>query len=529
MQTVSGAFTTAAAAPANKPTFGVLISWLKNFNSGVQFFQIGVSPIGGTHPIKSNNADITLFDKFDYMEENQYVNNLTVERTISTIPIGIMSAQLDLELDNTSKRFLPGFDGTIGSYINKPGRPVKVNSGFDLEALPQFTGFTGRPKVSLGKRKYNVHAFDAMEFLNNFESSLAMQTNISTKNMIALLLAEAGFASTNYILEDSVQSNLAFIAAKGWKTGPLIQKLVEAEGGIFFFDEQGIARFWNRLHFDLNSTAVGTLNYSNLMDLQFKDTPIINHVIVTAKPRAVTANQLIYRLAQAVEVQPGQVVRYPFAFKDDDGDLPATTIDTPVYVDSQITSFYKTNVKTDGSGEPDNAFITMTDFDTWGTGGEIEFTNSSTSDTVYITDLQIYGTPAKVLTTIVEEYKDQTSINDFGLNPDNSGAVMEVNNDYIQDRTTAYVYAFNIVDKFKNPVRQFTGVPFSNPAWQFGDVFNVNVEDTAQTFKMVMLGNKLNMDRTTALSQSMTLEERIFRNYFQIGVSQIGGLDAIHP
>lgn len=529
MQSVSGAFTAAAAAPANKPNFGVLVSWLKNFSPGVQFFQIGVSPIGGTHPIKSNNADITLFDKFDYVVESEYVNNLTVDRVISTIPIGIMSAQLDIELDNTTKRFLPDFDATIGDYVRKPGRPIKINSGFDLEVLPQFTGFTGRPKISLGKRKWNAHAFDAMEFLNNFESKLGIQIDVSTTDIISSLLTEAGFASSTYVLEDSVQDNIGYINPYGQKTGPLISKLVEAEGGLFFFDEQGIGHFWNRLHFDLNSTPVGTLTYSNLIDVQFKDTPIINHVKVTAKPRAVTANQLIYRLAQPIEIQPGQVVRYPFAFKDDDGDLPATTIDTPLYVDSQITSFYKTNRDRDGSGEPGNDSITRTDFDTWGTGGVVEFTNNSGSDIVYITDLQIYGTPAKVVTTIIEEYIDEDSIEEYGLNPDNSHKVMEVVNDYIQDRTTAYVYAFNIVTNFAQPGHQLNSVPFGNPAWQFGDVFNVTIADTAETYKMVMLGSKLNMDRTTALSQEMTLEERIFRNYFQIGVSSIGGLDAIHP
>lgn len=529
MQAVSSDFTAAAAAGINQPNFGVLMSWLKTFSSGTQFFQIGVSQIGGTHPIKSTNDNITLFDKYNYVLETPQVNNLTVERTISTIPIGTMSAQLDLELDNTTKRYLPDYDGTIGNYVTRPGRPVKVNSGFNLETIPQFTGYTGRPKITLGKRKWNVHAYDAMEYLNNFESSLAMQTNISVKALFALLLNEAGFSSSQYVLEDSVQNSLGFVAPSGWKTGELIQKLAEAEGGIFFFDEVGIAHFWNRLHFDLNSTVIGTLNYSNLMDLQFKDTPIINHVRVTAKPRAVTANQLIYRLAQPVLIQPGQVLRYPFAFKDDDGDLPATTIDTPVYVDLQVTSFYRTNELQDGSGNPSNGLITMTDFDTWGTGGEIEFTNSSTNQPMYITDLQLYGTPAKVVTTIVQEYFDQASIDEYGLNPDNSGQVMEVTNDYIQDSTTAYVYAFNIVNQFSFETKQLTGVPFANPAWQFGDVFNVTVADTAQTYKMVMLGSKLNMDRTTALSQTMTLEQRIFRNYFQISVSQIGGLDAIHP
>jgi hypothetical protein len=529
MQVVTPAFEAAAAASYNEPNFGVMVSWLKNYDPNVQFFQIGVSPIGGTHPIKSNYDDITLFDKYDYKEENDFVNNLTIERIISTIPIGTMSAQLDFELDNTTKRFLPGYDPTIGDHVGKPGRPIKVSSGFGNETIPVFTGFTGRPKITLANRSFTAHAFDAMEYLNNFTSSLPMQVNIGVKDFIALLLNEAGFSSANYVLEDSVQQSLGFVSPFGKKTGPLIQKIVEAEGGLFFFDEQGKARFWNRLHFDLNSTPVGTLNYSNLMELQFKDTPIINHVRVTSKPRAVTANQLIYRLAQSAEIQPGETKDVIFSLTDEDGELPTTSIDTPLYVDSQITSFYRTNEKSDGSGDPMANYITLTDFDTWGTGGVARFTNTSTGQVMYITDLQIYGTPAKVVTTIVEEYYDQDSIDENGLNPDNSGEIMDVQNDYIQDRGTAQAYAFNIVNQFASVGRQMTGAPFGNPAWQFGDVFNVNVEDTGDTFTMVMLGNKLNMDRTTALSQSMTLEERVFRDYFQIGVSQIGGVDAIHP
>lgn len=527
MQTVSSAFTTAAAAPANQPNFGVLISWLKNFTPGTQFFQIGVSQIGGTNPIKGAGNNITLFDKYDYVVESGNVNNLTVERTMSAIPIGIMSAQLDLELNNATKRYLPKFDPTIGNYI-KPGRPIKINSGFNDEVIAQFTGFTGRPKTSLGNRKFNVHAFDAMEFLNNFTSNLGMQTNISAKDFIALLLVEAGFSSSAYVLEDSVQSAIGFINPYGKKSGELIDEVVRAEGGLFFFDEQGIARFWNRLHFDLNSTPVGTLNYSNLIDLQFNDTPVINSVRMIAKPRAVTANQLVYRLAQSIELQPGEVQQFVFNIKDDDGDLPCTTIDTPLYVDSQITSFYRTNTKSDGSGSPQNNLITRTNWTTWGTGGMIEFTNSSTSDVMYITDLQIYGTPAKVVTTIVEEYTDAASIADNGVNPDNSGQIIEYTNDYIQDRGTAQAFVFNIVNQFSQVGRQLNGIPFANPAWQFGDVFTVNIADTSETLTMVMLGNKLNMDRTTALSQQMTLEERTFRNYFKIGVSQIGGPDAIH-
>lgn len=527
MQTVSGAFNTAAAAPINQPSFGLLVSWLKNYSASATFFTIGVSSIGGPDMLKGAGGVVTFFDKFNYIEETNNVNSVTIERTVSTIPIGIMSAQMDLVLDNTSKRYLPDFDATIGAYI-KPGRPVKFNLGFfGLEQLQQFTGFTGRPKTSLVNRKLNLHAFDAMEYVNNFESSLGMQVNITTKDMIALLLIEMGFSASQYSLEDSLQLPIGFVAPSGQKSGALIKLLCEAEGALFFFDEQGIGRFWNRLHFDLNSSPVGTLNYSNVKDLQYDDTPVINDVKVTAKPRAVTSNQLIYRLSQPFIVQPGEALRYIMNFSDDDGPLPATTVDTPVYVDIQITSFWKSNQLADGTGDTLQAQMSVTYFASLGTGAIAEFTNAGTVP-VYITDIQLYGTPAKVVTTYEQEYKDQVSIDDNGVNPDNSTVPLEIQNDYIQDPTTAYVYAYNIVSNFSQSRRQFTALPFPNPAWQFGDVFTVVIADTAQTKTMVMLGNKISMDNNTPVAQSMTLEERIFRNYFTIGVSAIAGPDALH-
>lgn len=526
MQSVSAGFTASAAAAQNNPTFSALVSWLKTFTSGAGFFTIGTSSIGGADSIKGPGGVATFLDKYDYLVETPNVNSLTIQRSISAIPVGVMSGQLDIELNNSSSRYLPGFDGTIGNYI-KPGRPIKVNVGFDAEQVPLFAGFTGRPMVSVPNRTATLHAYDGMAYLNNFQSSLAMQTNIKTDALLALLLAEAGFTSSQYSLEASLQLPIAFVAPTGQKTGDLIDKVVSAENGMAFFDEQGIFHFWNRLHFDLNSTSVATLNYSNLVGLDVVDTPVINDVIVTSKPRAVTANQLVWRLSTPFVVGPGQTVVYPANFSDDDGALPVSVVDTPVYIDSQITSFYKTNTASDNSGSTSQSNISLSSSSNVGTAYLMSFTNSSTTTPMWITDIQLYGTPAKVVATYQQEYQDTASITDNGVNPDNNGVPLPINNDYIQDATTALAYATNVVQQFSQPRRQFNLQPLANPAFQFGDVISVFVDDLATTTKMVVFGTKLSMSPSQLIGQTLTAEGRVFRSLFTIGTSSIGGLDAI--
>lgn len=529
MQSVTTAFSTAAAAAANSPDFSLSISWLKTYNVSAVFFKIGTSLIGGTDPIPSGAGAPTYFDKYSYTEETNAANSVTVERVASTIPIGIMSAQLDAEFDNTSKRYLPTYDATIGAYI-KPGRPIRLNIGFSNELVQQFIGLTGRPRLTLVNRVLSLHAFDSMDYLNNFESQLDMQSSISVSEMIKLLLIEAGFSSSQYSIEPSVQEAVKFIAPAGKKTGTLIRALAESELGLFFFNETGVATYWSRHHTNNNATSVATLNYSNMTDIQFIDTPVINHVKVITKPRQLAAYQPVWTLAGSLTVPPGGNIKHLGSFTDDQGELPVNNITTPTYTANDINdSYYSTNTQEDGQGLANSSAITLVNFDTFGTSFSIEFSNSSSSP-MYISDLAIYGYPAKVIGQgIVQEYKDQTSIDDNGLNPDDNSEVKEITNNYIQNSNDAYVYAKYIVKTYAQPRRQLMAPVFPNPAYQFGDVMTVNIADTGESLKCVVMGTKIGMDQRTVIEQALTLENRTFNPYFKIGTSSIQGTDEIAP
>lgn len=528
MHVTSPQFQEAANAPDNEPAFTVGISWKKDTDPASQPFTIGVSTIGGPDRISGGGDIPTLLDAFLYDDESDYINTITIDRTISAIPFGVLSAQLDIELDNTSKRFLPNYDPDIGSYI-KVGRPIRVGIGLNKEVLPQFSGFTGRPQITLGDRRVNIHAYDAMAYLNDFESNLGIQTNISLNDMLALWLQEAGYAPNQYTLESSLQEPLAFVVSKGKKIGSMIREAVEAEMGVFFIDEIGRPKFWNRYHFNNNSGPVSTLSYDNTNDMKYVDTPVINFVRVISNPRSVRDNQPVFILAGAIQVDPGMTVTFPGGYTDEDGELPVIDVDAPIASSTTINeSYYTANTQADGEGSDAFTDTVMSNFESFGNVFFVDFTNTGVGP-VYISDMRIYGRPAKVRDHIVEEYKDQDSIDENGLNPNDGGEIIEIRNDYIQDGPAAKAFATNMVFGYKQPRRQLTMPVFPNPSYQFGDVVSVEIEDTGETLTCIIMGNVIGMSRDTIIYQDVTVEERDFTAYFTIGQSIIGGSDIIAP
>src|ERR1039458_2823893 len=138
MQTVSANFT--AASGENSvysqvpyyPAYGVNISFPKNENSSYNFFTIGTSAIGGPDFIPGGGSAPAYANQYQYTNYTQYMLSGSVTRNIGQYTYGGFGAQCEVELDNTTLLFMPGFDPTIGNYI-MTGRPINVALGFLTE------------------------------------------------------------------------------------------------------------------------------------------------------------------------------------------------------------------------------------------------------------------------------------------------------------------------------------------------------------------------------------------------------------
>lgn len=534
MQTVSSGWGDKISIGARHIGYGVLVAWLRTVASGQKFFTINQSRIGGPDIIKSGGNFVTFFDKYQFDDVTPFVTSISVQKNIGQKPYGVIMAQADVELDNTSKKFLPGFDTTVGSGTGLPNRPIKLSIGIEDEYLKLFTGFTSQPKATLNNRVVQMHAFDAFNYINGARATTSGAfVNAPFHNVIASGMAEMGFSSTQYVIDKSLQQNIGYLATYDRKWGDIFMEGCEAEQAIMFADENGIIRFWNRQHFLTTSgTPRFQLSYSKLTDLQWQNTSIINDIIVKAKPRAVQARQKIWEATNAIELPALTDTDYFIDFADDNGPLPVTSVTVPQHITtaSGSQSYYVTNEQEDGSGVSYSDKISLRSAYSFGTTYRLTFRNTFTS-AIYLTQLVIYATPAKVTQVIEERFQDAASIEAFGRNPSNNGEPIVIENNMIQDKSQARTLGYTLVSQYKSPGKRYV-CPVaiqSDPGLQIGDAGLLMINDTNETKSVYITGITNSIQRNGDYTQTLEVEERTIKKYFTINQSKIGGTDAIAP
>lgn len=534
MLTTTSAWNAVRQSSYRQLNTGIQVSFTKTTASGVRFFTINESLIGGNDFLKGAGDTPTFFDTYQYTDYTGKVTDWSISRQLGQFPYGLIMAQADVQFDNTSKQFLPNYDATIGSGI-LPGRPLKIAVGFDAESLQQFVGFTGQPELTLANRKMAVHAFDAMDYLNNYSFTTSgttfsgMLQNVSTSGVLGYYLTNIGFSAGQFVLDSSLQPNIGYVNVLDRKFGDVINDLMEAEQGLLFADENGVIRFWNKQHIYTNS---GTgyrfnLDYNNIIDVQYANTPVINDVIVKAKPRSVQPLKRVYTQQSYQTLRPGTTTTLFINFSDDYGALPVTSVATPTG-GVGASSYYVANSATDESGTDLTSSVTVVSSYNFGTTYQLVLNNASSTPT-YLTQLALNGTPAEVTAVIEQRYSDPTSIANYGRNPANNGAPLEIDNDYIQDAGGAQSLAYQLVAAYKDPRVRYVVDTFSDPARQIGDYGSIYIQDIDQTKRVFILGKKDILAPGGDLQQQLILEERAVADYFTIGVSTIGGLSTIAP
>lgn len=539
--TVVSGYATNVAAAFRTVGFGVLIAW-QRVASTVGFFTIGSSTIGGGDIVKGSGSFVTFFDRFQFVDYSTYVMNWSVQRKLGQYPYGTIMAQADVVIDNTTNLFTPNKDATIGSGI-LPNRPIKISASIGTESLMQFTGYTGQPELSINDRKLTLHAFDAMDYIMKASITTSGTTtsgvstttsgylvSVKADTILQYILSTLGFSSNQYVLDQGLQASYGYVNLADRKYGDIINDVVLAEQALAFIDEGGIFRFWNRQHFITTSgVRQFDLDYSNIVSLDYENTPIINDVIVTAQPRSVQAKQKIWEQSGSKEIPPNSTVVIFADFQDDYGAMPVTAVDTPLYITAALTSSFNTNTATDGTGTSQAGQISLVGVYLFGSTYKMTFQNTGTNS-IFITSLALYGTPAKVTSQIEQRYLDAISIEAYGRNPSNNGDPITIANDYIQDSSTAYSLAYTLVKEYGSPRRRYQATIFPRPELQIGDWGRVTVPDANNEVKnMYIVGTQLMMQSKADMKQVLWLEERTPKSYFTIGTSLIAGADEIAP
>lgn len=526
MQSVSNTFIQKAVGPVRGMQWRVLISILKEFDDNITFFTIGESTIGGNDIIAGDNAVVQEWDKYTYLDFGDRLKSLEYTRESEAPTNALTMAMADIVLDNHDDIFTP--ENTSSPYYGylKAQRPIKLFLGFKgAENIPMFVGITeSRPQVDEKSKTVKLHCIDFLRSIYNItlEEEIIYE-NMRTDEIISALLQSAGLLTSQFELDYGTVTIPFAYFKKDSKLGDALKKIAESELGSLSMDEAGVIRFINRTNWNEHSLSfahdTSTVIESDTLD----EDKIINVVEITARPRAVQANQLLWESASAIEVPANGTVEVFANFKDEYGDLPVTTVDDPDYITSASTSLFATNDEQDGSGATQAGSVTLTISDQFSTAFRMEFTNTA-SVPVYITQLELWARPAKVTNDIFIRLQDDASVgtNNEGFDE----RVFKLDNDYIQDEGAANSIAQMILADRAGVEAVRNLLVKGMPHQQIGDLISYRDRKVNDTYFVTRINGILN---SSGFRQKIMIAQRTQQEYFRIGISTIGGDDPIGP
>lgn len=490
----------------------LLMSFPRVYQPTVSFFTIGVSTIGGKDIIKGDGSVVSEWDKYQYDDYSNRIKSIEITRTEE--PVNSTSlAQADIVLNNYDNYFTPNRGSIIQNYI-LPYRPAKLYGGFSAESLPQMVGLTEKmPTIDEKNRTASFHIIDFMYSLFNRPLDQAViYQNMRTDEILSALLVAFGISPTQYSFD--VGFNIIAFAyfEKGKKFGDAVKDLMEAEMGRFFMDESGVIRFKNRQNF--STSPAWFFNETNIIDIQTsKQDDIINVVEIKANVREVQANQKYWELQQAVKIPANSSVDIWADFND-----PVTSVDTPLFITGAVTSLWAANTFADGSGNAVSANIAFTNT-LFSTSYKMTVANTNSYD-VYMTALELFARPAKIVKEIYVRQSDSVSVAKY------DERVLTIENNFFNDESIANSKAIMLVADNSTYQNQFIMTVKGNPALQIGDCVNVSVWGSAGTYVITKIVNRWEAGKYT---QILTVQKKSFVKYFTVGISTIGGTDVIAP
>lgn len=462
---VQTAFDTMSTASVRYPAHQFLISWLRRISGASDFGTVGTSTVNNCL-VRGENSIVTPTDLFDFNDETSKVIRLEYERNLEEPMGGLSFAMMNVVLDNTDKHFTPEFDSTIGTAL-LPNRPLKMAIGFNLitgkKMINTFKGLSDMVKENKMDRTVEFGGFDYLYYLRDLQMSSVLYSNLRSDEIIEKILIEAGFGTSQYVLDQGLNTIEFAWFNKEQTAGERIRQLCESEEGHFFQDEEGILRFQNRRHYIVSPfyEIQKYIHSGDILEWQVvDDVGIYNSVSVKANPREVYTN--------SIEVWKNGIVEQV----DSKAEIEIwASMENPIYhfEDPVATTDFVANSASDGSGTNLTSLVSVA-IDPFGDTAKLTIT-SIANQRIYMTYLRLRGNPAIITSEISQKYEDNVSISKYGKK------VLEVNNDFIDSDSFAYYLARTLVSKYKNPLKRVRILVRGMPQLQLKDKISVYDQD----------------------------------------------------
>lgn len=413
MITVPQTFHDKADGQIIAPIAGLYVSFDKALKSGTGWFTLDSSVLDGNDMLTdTNQTPMVLWNLYKYDDYSDRLVEVSYSRSFE-FPYNVQSAIADFTLDNHDGYFTPGSGSSIDQY-NLPERPLRIYAGFSGEAMiPQFVGITqDMPDVQNGSRTVDYHALDFLTQIADMTlTDIIDMRDARTDEVLEAIVTQFGMQSDQYDFEQG-QNVIPFVFFDiGQDAGEAIRKLVQAESGKLWLDENGILRFQARgLH---NQTVVKNIPAYSVIDITPTGTSeIINHVIINAEIREVQEYQTVYTKTAAKQsstslewvIPAGSTAMVSCSLED-----PCYDVQTPtIGKNSGVSWFTARNAQFAPvtSGITAVGTLTTNNFN-------VTFTNNNAYD-VEIDEMVLWGEPAKVTNMLEIDAKDTDSYGKYG-------------------------------------------------------------------------------------------------------------------
>ena len=516
MQTTTDEFTRISQADVRELNFAVRMSFDKVFDDDINFFEIGTSVIGGSDFIPGTGDVVQEWDKYTYIDVSGRVTEIEWQREVKPFS-GFSLGMADVVFDNYDDYFTPGGSSEVADYI-LPYRPIRIYAGFGADVIPVFIGLTEKmPEINEKSKTATFHCVDFLySILERPLLESAMYVGQTTDTIISNLLQLVGLSTLQFELDTGFLTVPYASFRKDEKLKHALEKILQAEQGRLYLDEQGTIRFKNRQN--ISTSTIMSLNaYTNIVDYKtLKQDQIINVAEVKSHVVEVGANQEYYELPidDPITVPAGG----SFEVWVDIGKV--TGVDAPVYIDSATTSSFSVNTASDGSGSANSTDVTLSSSSLLGESFKMTFANANVAD-LYITDLRLFATPVikgKPIYVVEENASSKTKYDE---------RVKTIENEYIQTEADATSLATTVLSDYAIHGRITQLKIKGTPALQVDDAVHVNLYDNNGDFRVMKIMNKIS--QPAKYEQYIEVKELQVITYFTIGTSLIGGDDQIKP
>lgn len=516
MQTTSTLYDNYASSDVKPLSWQLRISWDKAFDDAVTFFTLDTSLLDGVDVLAPSDGEVVQeWDKYEYADYTDRVMSVEITRE-EVEPYSVVQAFADVTLDNTDDYFTPNSGSPIDQYI-LPKRPTRILLGFGGQNLPQFIGLTERmPEIEKTSRTAKIHMIDFMSYLFAKKiDNTELLTDVSTGEALTYLFESVGLLASQLDFTSTSFNRIPFFfIEKGQTLGAVVNSLMEAEQGRLFMNELGIITFLNRQ--DYSTTPVMTINEDNAIDYRVSgEDDVINFVRLESEILEEQQEQSIWQSSDQPLVKAGGTTTVWASLQD-----PVTDVTTPTYSADKIGASYFT-----GSSTPDGlnptTDITLSSINVFSSSVKLVFANGGSND-AYVSAIDLWGTPIKVVDTILVEDTDQDSIDAF------DERLYELKTRYIQKRSDAISKAAILLDDYKDfaSILEIDLGSFGTMALQIGDVVSVSLDGYNGDYIITKIEQIM---QGGGYIQRLTVKEREVRSYFILDVSELDGTDVLAP